>query len=59
MAGEASLKNKVLLIGVPTIGFVVVLYYSGLLEVITYQLEALLYLILNDVPRFILNTLGL
>ena len=43
----------------PTIGLAVILYYSGLLEDITYQLEALMYFILDDIPRFIMNALGL
>ena len=59
MADKASSSNKVLLIGVPTIASLVILYYSGLLRVITYQLDALMYFILYDIPRFIMNVLGL
>ena len=59
MASETSSRNRIFLLVVPTIGLVVILYYSGLLEDITYQIEALMYSILNDVPRFIMNTLGL
>ena len=59
MAGKTSRRNWILLITAPTIGLVVILYYSGLLQVITYQLEALMYVILNDIPRFITNVLGL
>ena len=59
MAGQSSSKNRILLIVVPTIGLAVILYYSDLLQVITYQLEALMYVILYDIPRFITNVLGL
>ncbi len=59
MASEASSSNKVLLIGVPTIAFLVILYYSGLLGFITYYTEALMYFILSDIPHFIMNALGL
>ena len=59
MAGEASSKNRIFLIAVPTIGLVVTLYYSDLLGDITYHIEALTYFILYDVPRFITHVLGL
>ncbi len=59
MADKASSSNKVLLIGVPTIAFVVVLHYAGLLGFVTYYIEELMYVILNDIPRFITNVLGL
>lgn len=59
MAGENSSKNRIFLIGVPTIGFVVILYYAGLLGFVTYYIEELMYFILYDVPRFVTNVLGL
>jgi len=59
MAAEASSKNTILLIVIPTIGLVVLLYYSDLLSSITYYVNELMYFILNVIPRFIENTLGL
>ena len=59
MASETSSKNRILLIAVPTIGLAVILYYSGLLGFVTYYIEELMYVILNDIPRFITNVLGL
>lgn len=59
MAGENSSKNRIFLIGVPTIGFVVILYYAGLLGFVTYYIKELMYFILYDVPRFVTNVLGL
>ena len=59
MASETSSKNRILLIAVPTIGLVVILYYSGLLGFATFYIEELMYVILNDIPRFITNVLGL
>ena len=59
MASEASSSNRVLLIGVPAIAFLVILYYSGLRGFITYYTEALMYFILSDIPCFIKNALGL
>ena len=52
MASETSSKNRILLIAVPTIGLAVILYYSGLLGFVTYYVEELMYVILNDIPRF-------
>ena len=59
VASEGSSRNRIAVIIVPTIGLAGILYYSGLLEDITYQIEALMYFILNDIPRSIMNTLGL
>ena len=59
MAAGASSKNTILLIIVPTIGLVVLLYYSDLLSGITYYVNELMYFILNVIPRFIDDTLGL
>ena len=48
-----------MLIIVPTIGLLVILYYSGLLGDINYYVEELMYLIGDVIPRFITHILGL